>query len=137
MTRYVIFENERRGTYEVLDTENFSDSIAWGISFEEASAMVATLNTPESVNTTAVGGSEDTMYQSTHGATTTIGTFDNDTSIFISRYELPEGFNGWNLSCYTFPCLEVQQLPALPYLCQSTIDGMDADADTIEFGRYS
>lgn len=43
--------------------------------------------------------------------------------------------------------LDVEQLPALPFLCQSTIDAMDQDAEyhayaldhgyTIDFGRYS
>lgn len=61
---------------------------------------------------------------------------DNETTIFISRYSVPQFTQGWDLT-RGYAWLEVEQLPALPFLCQSTIDDMDQDADLIDFGRYA
>lgn len=61
-----------------------------------------------------------------------------DAIITIMYFDAPSA-NGWMFSPVhnTMAHLEFVSLPELPFLCQSTIDDMDADAELIEFGRYS
>lgn len=80
-----------------------------------------------------------TMMTSDYGHTYFI--HDNDVTIVMTR-DLTFADHitpGWKLfhGSTTYPVLDVIDLPALPFLCQSTIDDMDQDAEMIDFGRYS
>ncbi len=66
----------------------------------------------------------------------------NNVVITITRDAIAAAFvnPGWKyFEGYVdnYAVLDIIDIPALPYLCQSTIDAMDQDADALDFGRYS